>query len=65
MADGKPSNCICKEHSGLVSDISTAQRNITSLWEKWNSMQKIIIAALVALVMNLVGVVVLLAKTLL
>ena len=71
MAD-KPSNCICKEHSGIMSEIQNIKDDISenvkpdivTLWGKWDGMNKLVIVALVTLAMNLIGVVALLARTL-
>lgn len=55
-------NDTCKAHSGFKSDITTLQRNVKELWDKWNWMQRMIVAAFAALALNLVGVVVLLLR---
>ena len=53
----------CKEHSGFKSDIRVLEGNVSKLWEKWDSMQKLVIGTLISAFLSLIGVVVLLLKT--
>jgi len=55
-------NTVCKAHSGVKSDIENMKRDITKLWEKWDTMQKTIIAIFVTLSLNLIGVIFLLLQ---
>ena len=51
------SNQVCKAHSGLVEKVSSLEKNITQLWSKWDSMQKMIIATLIGVIANLLIVI--------
>lgn len=48
---------VCKAHSGFKSKIETLEDNVSRLWEKWDSVQKLLIGTTVAIVLNLVGVI--------
>jgi len=63
MSDGT-SNNICREHSGLCSDMETVKDNVSKLWEKWDSMQKMVTGIFIALCFNLLGVIFILIRTL-
>lgn len=56
-------NYICREHSGFLARIKDLEGNVSKLWTKWDSMQKMVIGILVALVLNLLGVISLLFKS--
>jgi len=55
-------NTVCKAHSGVKSDIENMKNDIKKLWEKWDNMQKTIIAVFVTLSLNLLGVIFLLLR---
>ena len=57
-------NNLCKAHSGFVSDIETLEGNVSRLWEKWDGMQKMVIGTLISTALSLIGVVLLLIKSL-
>ena len=48
---------VCKAHSGFYSKIETLEDNVSKLWEKWESVQKLLICTTVAIVLNLMGVI--------
>jgi len=50
-------NYICKKHSGFKSKIESLEDNVSKLWDKWDSMQKMIIGIFVTLFLNLVGII--------
>jgi hypothetical protein len=56
----------CPEHSGFEARISDNEDDIKQLWDKWDKMNSKLIGALVALtiglVLNLVGVIVVIAQ---
>ena len=52
----------CKAHSGFKADIINIKADISKLWEKWDTMQKTIIAIFVTLSLNLVGIIFLLLR---
>jgi len=55
-------NNTCKAHSGFKTDIINMKADISKLWEKWDTMQKTIIAIFVTLSLNLVGIIFLLLR---
>jgi len=55
-------NTVCKAHSGFKSEIDNMKNDIRKLWEKWDTMQKTIIAIFVTLSLNLIGVIFLLLR---
>lgn len=56
-------NQICKKHSGHEAKIAELEKNVKSLWDKWDSMQRWAFCSLGALILNLVGVIALLIKS--
>ena len=53
-------NTLCKAHSGLNARLDTAEDNVSRLWKKWDSMQKLLIGSLLAGMFNLAGIIVIL-----
>ncbi len=53
---------ICEEHSGVCSDIKHLDDNVSQLWKKWDSMQKLLISTAVTSVVTLIGVILILVK---
>ena len=47
----------CKEHTGVVSRLATCEHLTEKLWGEIKSMQKMTLGIMVALSMNLVGVI--------
>lgn len=69
MREGRPKfmnnqtcNQVCKEHSGFKARLEKLEDNVSKLWEKWDSVTKMVITIFVILSLNLIGVIVLLAK---
>lgn len=52
----------CKEHSGCMARIQDVEENISMLWGKWDRINNVFIGSLVALILNLAGVVFLILK---
>lgn len=55
-------NELCAEHSGVCERIKGTEVSIQALWKKWDNVQKLVIASLTALCLNLIGVIVILIK---
>ncbi|MCK4814576.1 hypothetical protein KA005_02305 [bacterium] len=53
---------ICPEHSGFCAKIESLEDNVSKLWDKWDTMQKMLIGTLISTMLSLIGVVVILAK---
>lgn len=54
---------VCKKHSGIKAKIEILERNVSELWRKWDSMQKMLIGIFVTLSLNLiVGIILLLLR---
>ena len=51
----------CGAHLGITKDIDYMKDDIKSLWRKWDGLQKCILTAYGALVLNLIGVIVTIA----
>ncbi len=47
----------CKAHSGLETQVEKLEDNVSQLWKKWDSMQKLTIGIFATLALNLVGLV--------
>lgn len=58
-------NNFCKQHSGFESRIKYLEKGVRSLWDKWDSMQKMVLGIFIALSLNLIGVVAVLIRVLL
>ena len=55
-------NNICREHSGFCVRLNDLDRNMSDLWKKYDSMQKLLIFALAGIISNLIGVILMLIK---
>ena len=53
-------NNLCKAHSGFDARLKTTEDNVSQLWKKWDSMQKLLIGSLVAGMFNLTGIIIIL-----
>ena len=53
----------CHEHSGTCVKLEKLEENVSKLWGKWDSIQTLLIGTLISAVLSLVGVVILLLKT--
>lgn len=51
---------VCGDHSGICARVKTLEGQVNILFDKWDSMNTKLTAALVALSLNLVGIVALL-----
>ena len=54
--------CLCKEHSGILVRIEKVEGGVTDLWHKWDKMQTCFVTILVLLIVNLLGVIGILAR---
>lgn len=55
-------NKICKRHSGVEEAINTLKDDVSMLYKKWDWLQKTVIGIFAAICVNLIMVIVLLAK---
>lgn len=51
-----------KDYFGLLERAKTLEDNVSKLWVKWDSMQKMVVGILVGLVLNLAGIIFLIAS---
>lgn len=54
-------NNICKAHSGLCVKLDDIDENMKDLWHKYDSIQKMMLAGLVGIIANLVGIIIAIA----
>lgn len=47
----------CDQHSEHRSRIKIAEKGIHDLWDKWDSIQKLLIITLTTMCLNLVGII--------
>lgn len=47
---------LCQDHSGVCTQLGHLEDNVSKLWRKWDSMQKLLLCSLVAAVCNLLGI---------
>lgn len=50
----------CSEHSGHCAQLDSLEDNVSKLWTKWDSMQKLVIGTMVSATLSFIGVVILL-----
>jgi len=55
-------NNICREHSGVIERLKDCERNVSALWCKWDTMQKVTLGIFITLSLNLIGVIILLVR---
>ena len=55
----------CSEHSGLCAKIESLEDNVSKLWDKWDSMQKLVIGTLVTSMISAIGIIGMLIKSVL
>ena len=48
---------VCLKHSGICVRIKALEENMTSIWDKWDNVQKLLIGTLVSALLSLVGVI--------
>ena len=53
--DQKLDSQFWKDHFGLLERAKNLEDNVSKLWTKWDSMQKMVVGILVGLILNLIG----------
>lgn len=53
---------VCLKHSGMCARTKALEDDVINLWEKWDSVQKLLIGTLVSTALSLLGVIFLLIK---
>ena len=48
---------VCLKHSGICARVKALEENMTSVWNKWDNVQKLLIGTLVSALLSLAGVV--------
>lgn len=61
MMEQKLNSQFWKEFYGMLERVKALEGSVTQLWNKWDWGQKMVIGILVALVLNLMGVIYLIA----
>lgn len=52
----------CDKHAAHCTRLKSLEKNVDELWNKWDSIQKLFIATLTTLCLNLVGVIIIVIK---
>jgi len=53
---------LCLKHSGMSARIKALEGDVISLWNKWDSVQKLLIGTLVSTTLSFLGVIFLLLR---
>jgi len=55
-------NEVCFKHSGMEAKVISLEDNVSKLWTKWDSMQKLLVGTLASTILSLIGVLFLLLR---
>jgi len=55
-------NEVCFKHSGIEAKVISLEDNVSKLWTKWDSMQKLLVGTLASTILSLIGVLFLLLR---
>lgn len=53
----------CKQHSGFEARIEDVEDDVSTLWKKWDGMQKMVMGIFITLSLNLICIVFLILRT--
>lgn len=53
---------VCLKHSGICARVKALEDDVRSLWDKWDSVQKLLVGTLVSTTLSLMGVIFLLLR---
>ncbi len=55
-------NEVCFKHSGMEAKVDALEDNVSKLWTKWDSIQKLLIGTLTSAFLSLIGIIFLLLR---